>query len=776
MGLRPNRVARVVCWLALAGFAAAGPGYAQTIGAGNVVVDGVVRDSSEAVVRGAAVYLESGGSRRSAKTDGQGRFSFADVTADAGKVEVEADGFAATSKTWEATAGGGALHLEFVLAPSSTSEKLVVSGARSEVRLSDLPGSAVLLSAEDVGVSPPLRVDDVLRQVPGFSLFRRSSSRTANASLQGVSLRGLGGSAQSRALVLVDGVSLIDPFGGWVYFDRLPRVGISTVEVFRGGASNLYGSSALGGVVQFLTRQPEATPAFSLETSYGNEQTPDLSFWTGSRVGKWDYSLTSEMFRTDGFIVVPDSVRGSVDTEANSEDATVYARIGHELGTNGRIFGRGNSYKEFRHNGTPIQTNDTQIVEGVLGVDKQFGSKDSLTARVYGDVEGYNQGFSAIASDRNSETLTDLQHVPEQVVGGGAQWTHELGKSQTLIGGMDLSEVIGSSEERLFTGTNQNRTGGGRQRTLGWFGEDIYHRPKWTVILGARLDDWNNFNGSLITVPVSGPPVVTGYPNRSDLAFSPRLSVLRTLSEHVSVTVSGYRAFRAPTLNELYRTFRVGNVLTLNNAALNAERLTGAEAGVNVTGWNRRLNLRGTFFWSDIVNPVENVTISQTQSLITREKENLGRTRSRGVELDGVVHVNRDIQITAGYAYTAATVVSYPGNPGGIDLTGLDVPQVPRNVFTWEARYWNPSRLLFSVDGRYVSRQFDDDQNMFPLDGFYTMDLQVGRSLTRHLEVFGAVENLLNQRYQVARTPIVNLGPPILFRIGLRVNYPAGKK
>jgi outer membrane cobalamin receptor len=746
---------------------------AQTVALDGVALDGVVHDSSGAAIRGASVKVQNGAFYASAKTDERGRFSFLHVPAGSGTVAVTAEGFVAAPTNWN---GGSkqAVHLDIALEPASVSEQVLVSAARTEVRLSDTPGSTVLLSSADVTAASPLRVDDLLRQVPGFSLFRRSGSRTANASAQGVSLRGLGGSATSRALVLADGISLIDPFGGWVYWDRLPRVAISTVEVFRGGASNLYGSDAMGGVVQFLLREPQA-PAFNLETSYGNERTPDVSFWTGSRMGPWDYSLATEMFRTDGFIVVPDSARGSVDTPANSEDATVYLTIGHKLGGKGRIFGRGNYYVESRNNGTQVQVNDTRIAEGAGGIDKQFGGNDSLTVRIYGDVQGYNQTFSAVASDRNSETLTDLQHVPEQVLGGGAQWTHVLGKSQTLIGGMDLNEVIGSSDELLFTGPNQSRTGGGRQRTLGWFGEDIFHRAKWTVILAARVDDWNNFNGRLITVPVSGPPAPTYYSSRGEVAFSPRLSVLRSLNDHVSVTASIYRAFRAPTLNELYRTFRVGNVLTLNNPALNAERLTGAEAGGNITGWNRKLELRGTFFWSDIVNPIDNVTITTTPQTITREKENLGRTRSRGVEFDGVVHVNRDIQITAGYTYTAATVLSYPGNPGGVDLVGLDVQQVPRNVFTWQARYWNPSRLFLSVDGRYVSRQFDDDQNTLPLDGFYTMDLQVGRSLTRHLEVFAAVENIFDQRYQVARTPIINLGPPILFRAGMRLNFPAGK-
>jgi outer membrane cobalamin receptor len=733
-------------------------------------VDGIVRDSTGAAMKSASVQLRAGPFLASTNTDESGRFVFQKVPTGKGTVMIAKEGFASVNEPWSSN-GDLVVHLEIALQPAPVKEQILVSATRTEIRLADTPGSTILLTAQDVTATPALRVDDLLRQVPGFSLFRRSGSRTANASAQGVSLRGLGGSASSRALVMVDGIPLVDPFGGWVYWDRVPRVALSSVEVFRGGSSSLYGSSALGGVVQLITRQPES-PAITLEGSYGNELTPDISMWTGNRLGRWDYTLATEMFRTDGFVIVPDSVRGSVDAPANSKDATVYARIGHTLGEHGSIFARGNFYTEFRNNGTIVQTNDTRIGEGAFGIDKQLGQKDSLTARFYADVEQYNQRFSAVAPDRNSETLTDIQHVPEQVVGGAVQWTHMLGKSQTLSGGVDLGEVIGASNEHLFTGPNQTRSGGGRQRTLGIFGEDIFHREKWTVLLAARVDDWKNFNGSLVTIPISGPPVTTTYPTRTDLAFSPRLSALRRLNEHVSLTGSVYRAFRAPTLNELYRTFRVGNVLTLNNAALNPERLTGAEAGVNVSGWNGRLSTRSTVFWSDIVDPVANVTLSTTPTLIMRQKENLGRTRSRGVELDGTLRVNSAVEISAGYAYTAATVASYPGNPGGVNLVGLDVPQVPRNVFTWQARYWNPSRLFVSVAGRFVGEQFDDDQNQFKLDRFYTMDVQIGRALTHHLELFGAVENVLNQRYQVARTPIISLGPPILFRFGMRLNYP----
>jgi len=339
--------------------------------------------------------------------------------------------------------------------------------------------------------------------------------------------------------------------------------------------------------------------------------------------------------------------------------------------------------------------------------------------------------------------------------------------------GGDFTQVLGSSNEALFSGPNQARDSGGRQRRIGWFGEDIFHYGRWNVILGARADDWKNYRGSVLTIPTSGEPALTHYPDRSDLALSPRLSILRSLGDRLAVTGSIYRAFRAPTLNELYRTFRVGNISTQNNPSLAAERLTGAEAGMRLSLFAQRLNVRGTFFWSDIVDPITNVTLSSTPTLITRQRQNLGRTRSRGLELDGGLRLNSTLQAYAGYAFTQATVLQYPGAPGGIDLVGLDVPQVPRNVFTWGLFYSGFPRWSLSVSGRFVGEQFDDDQNQFVLHRFYATDFQIARTIRPNLEIFLAAENFINQRYETARTPTVNLGPPALFRLGVRLNFPS---
>lgn len=665
------------------------------------------------------------------------------------------------------------MQLVFVLQGAGQSEQVIVSATRTEMKLSEVPGGAVLLSPTDLDANPALTTDDLLRQVPGFSLFRRSSSRVSNPTTQGVSLRGLGASGPSRALVLEDGVPMVDPFGEWVYWDRIPRAELSSVEVVRGGASSLYGSDALGGVVQFRSREPKG-PSVSIDTSYGTEDTPDLSIWSGTVISRWDLEAAADMSRTKGYILVPTSDRGAVDTLANSKHATVDGEVGYSISEGGRMFLRGSFFDESRNNGTPLTYNATGTGSGAAGFNTALGAHDSIEARVFGLAQGYDQTFSSIASDRSHETLTDIQHVPSQQLGASAQWTHVL-RGHTLIAGLDAQEVMGASDEQLVLASAYN-IAGGRQRSTGIFGQDIFRLgSKWTFIGGLRWDDWRNFNGSTVKIPLpSGPPTLKSFADRSESAFSPRLSLMRALNGNLSLSLSGYRAFRAPTLNELYRSFRQGIAVTNSNPALRAERLSGAEAGLKATTFASKLESRATIFWNDIVDPITNVTLSVAPpppappTLITRQRQNLGRTRSYGAELDAVAHLTSFIEISGGYQFVHAYV-----EDSSATLIGKSVPEVPRNQFTWEARYWNPTRLMLSVQGRYSSLQYDDDLNTLRLGQYYVMDLFAGRQLRSGLTVYIAGENLLNQRYATASTPpIFNQGPPILARIGIRYEFP----
>src|SRR5437762_8305647 len=149
---------------------------------------------------------------------------------------------------------------------------VLVTPTRREQKAGDAPAAVTVITRDDVTHSASQTVDDLLRQVPGFSLFRRSSSIVGHPTTQGLSLRGIGPSGTSRALVLLDGVPLNDPFGGWVYWNRVPLQSIEQIEVVHGGGSSVWGNYALGGVVHVITRRPTER-ATLFEASYGTHDT-----------------------------------------------------------------------------------------------------------------------------------------------------------------------------------------------------------------------------------------------------------------------------------------------------------------------------------------------------------------------------------------------------------------------------------------------------------------------------------------------------------------------
>jgi len=728
-------------------------------------IEGKVVDRNNSPVSGAEVKLQVGSTQMHQTTGDMGEFHFDGVSAGTVKLSVDAKGFGSVERQLSDSDAGT---LTIVLQPAGASEEITVTAARTETRVGDTPASVVVLSTADLGTAAAVTLDDKLRQVPGFSLFRRSGSRTANPTSQGVSLRGVGASGASRAVILADGIPLNDPFGGWVYWGRVPREALDRIEVVQGGQSNLYGSDALGGVINLIDRTSRED-TISLETSFGNEVTPEGSFFAGGRARGWGAKLGVEGFHTDGYLLVDDEDRGLVDTRAASEYSTVDLTIEKFIADRGRIFINGSTFQEARHNGTPIQKNRTHIRMLTAGADYQSSQLGSFALRVYGGSQVFDQDFSSIAADRNSETITRSQRVPAGQTGFSLQWSRQAGSRQTLVAGVDGRDVHGASDEIAFIAGKATSAvdAGGRQRDIGLFAQDMIQiTPRWLVTLGVRGDRWRHFEALGTTKTfATGARVVTLFPERTESAFNPRASVMYRASENLSLYVAGYRAFRAPTLNELYRSFRVGNVLTLANDQLQAERLSGGEAGANVNAFSRKLDIRGTFFWSELTRPIANVTLQTTPALITRQRQNLGRTRSRGIEIESSARVTDTISICAGYQFVDATVLRFPAN---VALEGLLIPQVPRHIFTFQTRYSNPRFLTVAFQGRASSEQFDDDQNLLPLAPYFTLDAFISRRLSKEVEVFGAFENMTGQRYEIGKTPVTTFGPPFLARAGLR--------
>lgn len=734
--------------------------------AGPDSLHGVVRDGSGAAVSDAHIVLNTGGEALTRTTGGDGSFSFDGLSGGGGTLVVSAAGFATRSLQWD----GSPSELVVTLQPSPLQQSLDVTATRTAILPAgienlDVQPDAVTVSGQQLTQWGALTTDDKLRNVAGFTLLRRSGSQTANPTSQGVSLRGLGANGASRALVLVDGIPLNDPFGSWIYWARVPQASLQEVQLVPGGVSALYGNDALGGVINLETKSIVRTDAF-VQGSYGNQNSPFGSGWGALRFGPWAASASGEGFRTDGYIAVPQDMRGSVDTPVNSQYGSGNLRLERSFGERGRMFLNGQLYGEDRHNGTPLQVNDTTIRQLAFGTDWMSTWAGLFTMRLYGGTQNYHQTFSSIAADRNSESLTNIQYVPVQQMGMLAQWSKQIVPRFALLAGLDGLYVQGFSDETSYSRNKPTAylSNGGTQESLGAFLEGIVKiTQKWSLTLSGREDLWSNLNASSSRVPVVGKPTRIDYPDRGQNAFSPRLSTAYTLSNGAVLYAAAYRSFRAPTLNELYRSFRVGNVQTFANPYLRAEHFTGTEAGMR-TPVGKRVFIHGDFFWGETTDPVANVTLISTPQLITRMRENLGRTKSWGFQAGVNLQITPGIALTATYQFTNSTVVSFPADPS---LVGNWIPLVPHNEFVFQGTWTAPKRILVAIQGRTAGNEYDDDQNLLPLGSYFVLSATVSRPLPKGFDVFFQGENLTNNNYEIGRTPVVTLGQPILARAGL---------
>ncbi len=728
-------------------------GSTITLAQHSSAITGRVIDTRTSPVAGARILAKDG--RVLAITDSAGQFSLAKGISEA---QVAAPGFATTSVMIT-----GSASREIVLQPVAETESVSVTAYRSPLSSLDSPANTRTLTTAELNQSASPVLDDKIRQIPGAELFRRSSSLVANPTSQGISLRGLGSTSASRTLVLSDDVPALDPYGAWIHWEELPELSIKSVEVVRGGASDLYGSSAIGGVINLVPVRP-AGNTLDLLGSYGSENTTDDGFLGSLHRGKWSSLGAAGIIRTNGYILITPDQRGIVDIASNVHAENGLAEIDRDVSSTGRIFLRGSGFNEARSNGTPLQTNATRLWRYSAGVDWTAASGGSLVLRVFGDNEHYRQSFSSIGAGRNSETLIRIGVTPAQELGAAGHWTQPVGSTVIVVAGADTHDVRATDYETSY---KANAPSGlldtnARQRQTGVYGEVLWTPAKWTLTAGGRVDHFSNFDATQWTSP---PLVEANLPDFSQTVFDPRLGVVRRITDRFSLTASAFRAYRAPTQNELYRTGTVGQEVTKANPNLRSERATGWETGiVLVTRYNT--TLRTSYFWTQVNDPITALTVATTPTQIIDLRENLGQIESRGVSFDAETSPTGWLSLIGGYQHADATVTKFAPQPA---LVGNWIPQVAQNTGTLQVRFQDRRFGTLSFQARDSGRQYDNASNTYLLHGYFRLDAYASREFGHRIEVFAAGENLFDRAIEVGRTPTLTLGTPVVARFGIRV-------
>ena len=347
---------------------------------------------------------------------------------------------------------------------------MTVTADRTAVSPADGGVEVRTVERGDLEIAPALRMDDVLReQIPGFSLFRRSSSRVANPTTQGVSLRNIGPNGAGRTLVLLDGIPQNDPFGGWVYWSRLPPSAIERVEVLQGGGAGLFGNAALGGTIQLFSRQL-AGNALAVDAEGGSRATYEGSI-AGQRSvadGALVFSARVDRFSTDGYPTIRADQRGAVDIAADAEETLFEAGARWNVNANAALTLKADAFREERGNGTPLTGNSTDAADFSASWDGELPDRAiAYQVQAYGQLREYASTFSAVNAARSAETPSlDQYSVPAQAAGGSATVGVPLGENNRVLAGADERWVEGETDERfryLAGAYTRRREAGGRQ-------------------------------------------------------------------------------------------------------------------------------------------------------------------------------------------------------------------------------------------------------------------------------------------------------------------------
>src|ERR1700722_15322966 len=566
MGARVQLVAQIVAW----GLLSALPAFAATR-----QVQVCVEDERGAAIAGARVEVHGAASQM--VVSDAGGCAVVNVQTQ-GVVEVSREGFVPAAR-----AVSDESRVVVVMRVAGAVEEVDVTAARSPLALDASASSVRTMTGEQLSEAPGFTLDDRLRQVAGFQLFRRTSSWVANPTTEGTTLRGLGSTAASRTLVLTDQVPLNDAYGGWIHWSEIPALATRDVELMRGGASDLYGSSAIGGVIDVVPVVPKDFN-YGLNVAGASESTSivDGLLSAGTRGGSG--LAASSLFRTGGYVLTAPEVRGPVDVPSKVHSQSGRVELRRTFGADGDVFLRGNVLNEARSNGTPLQTNGTRLWRYAAGGDWSAGEAGRFLVRVYGADQSFRQSFSAINATRTLEKLTSFHVDPSQEVGGAVQWARSY-RSLTLVAGGDVLDNRGTDLEELSQVSLS-----ARQRGEGVYGEVLWQPLSWSVAFSSRFDHFGSFDAR--QVGGTPPPL----PNINENVFDPRLGGVGKIGGGVSLTGSAFRAFRGPSMNELYRQGQVGQQITLANASLRSERATGFEVGALVDA--RRLgSVRGSYFW-----------------------------------------------------------------------------------------------------------------------------------------------------------------------------------
>jgi vitamin B12 transporter len=662
------------------------------------------------------------------------------------------------------------------LPPAPPAAAIVVTGKALPEARAERVYVVERITRRQIERSPSHELDQVLKDIPGVQLFRRSDARSGHPTSQGITLRALGGNASSRALLVLDGVPQTDPFGGWVNWPAYDPLDLAAIRVVRGGGSVANGAGALAGTIELDSRSDAGE---SGEVDLGSRNSVEARGRAAGPVGAGVLSLSGRGERSDGFVPVTASTRGPADEHAPYHEWSGRGRYIAPIGGSTELQANYSAFHDWRTRGTDFSENRTNGSDASV---RLVGSgRWQWSALGYWQQRDFMSSYASVSPGRTTATRVLLQDsVPAHGVGGSVEVRPPLPQGVELRIGADARRTSGETHE-LYSYVagepTRRRRAGGDTLTAGAFSEVSANFGPLTLSGGARLDHWRIGNGHLFEQTIATGAVLRDEHDSPRHGWLPtaRGAIKVSVGEGLSLRSAGYLGWRLPSLNELFRPFRAGLDATAANPNLDPERLAGAEAGLDYSHGPVRASLTG--FVNRLKNAIANVTLGEGPGVFPgvgfiaaggtyRERENVDAVDVRGLEASaewssGPWHV-------AAGASLAHARMRANGAAGFLD--GLRPAQTPQVAATLSGG-WQKAGRGFETVLRRVGAQYEDDLNTRLLKAVTTLDAFASWPLSKRLQIVARGENLTDALVMagVAGDGSIERATPRTVWIGLRL-------
>lgn len=680
-------------------------------------------------------------------------------------------------------------------------EEIVVTATRTEKELETAPGSVSVVTKENMEKRNIKTVDEALNTVSG--VFNRRGKGLMDT-MASITLRGI--PSQQRTLILMDGITLNDSYSGGVRYGGMAVEDVERIEVVKGPFSSLYGGYAMGGVVNIITKMPEKRE-FTLKTGYGSswergEAMDDLrkvylsygdkikdklslflSYGYKSTNGYptdfnvqsskptagitgWSYT-TNNQGQTryligdkgdnrwwDDNITVKAGYDFSKTSkinlsfirtryEYNYDEPHTYLKdaSGNEKWSYGSVkessFLSGSGGREQNLYNLSYETEFSpvkiKLTLGLVDQEKSWYTTPSSTATRSG-------GSGKVSGTPSKSYLTDLQFTMPLferhilTFGGSFRCGWADTKEHNLTNWKD--------EESKTTLTYQSK---GKDRTYSAFIQDeIMIFDNLTAYIGFRQDWWETYDGYVNQIGTAGYP--KDYDSRDASSFSPKAAIVYKPFEKTSLRTSIGKAFRPPTVYELYRTWTSSSGVTYaGNPELKPETTTSWDIGIEQGLW-KGAKIKATYF----ENYIEDLIYRKTVSSTFQELINAGKAESKGVEIEAEQRFDKWLRLFANFTYTDAKIKENSAKP---ETVGKRLTNVPERMFNTGAEF-EKGDFTASATGRYVSKRYSNDENKDVInnvytsyDPYFTADAKVSYKITKNAVVSLSVNNIFDKNY-----------------------------